>query len=114
MDLNTAYAGTLARRKDLHLFFLFYLAGDERAGHDRAKAFHGKNAVDRQAEQSFRIARGDIGRKSNDFALQFVQPSAFERTDSDDRRTADIEKRSAHEVFYLHADDAERVFIHHV
>src|SRR5579871_833556 len=114
VHLHAANARPLAPRKYLDFFFLFYFARDESSGNHRAKTFHGKNAINRQAEKRFGIARRNIGGEPDNFALQLVQPRAFERADGDDRRAADIEKRSAHEVFNLHAYDAERVFVNHV
>ena len=101
-------------RKDFHFLFFFHFARDECPGNHRAKALHGKDAVNRQAEKRFSIARRNIGGEADDFAFQLIQSSAFERAYGDNRRAADIEKRSAHKIFNLHADDAERVFVNHV
>ena len=114
VDLHAAHARPLARRKDLDFFFLFYFAGDQRSGNHRAKAFHGKNAVNGQAEKRFGIARRNVRGQPDDFSLEFIQARAFKRAHGDNWRAAGIEKRSAHEIFNLHAHDAERVFVHHV
>ena len=112
--LDATHARTFSRRKNLDFLFLLHFAGDQRAGYNGAKAFHGEYAVDGQAEKGLGVARGDFGGEAHDFALQFVEPSPLERADRNDGRPAGVEKRSADEVFYLHADDAERVFIHQV
>ena len=89
-------------------------SSDQCSSNDCAKTFHGKHAVNRQTEERFGIPRWDFGGEADDFTFQFVETCTCERADGDDRRAADIEKRSAQEIFNLHAHNAERVGIHQV
>ena len=64
--------------------------------------------------KSASVSRAGTSAARRNFALQFVKAGALERADGNHGRAADIEKRSAHEIFNLHADDVERVFVDHV
>src|SRR5262249_27074708 len=114
VHLHAANAGPLARRKNLNLLLLPDLAGDQRAGHHRAEALHGEHAVDGQAEEGFAAARRDIRGETNDLALQVVKTGPLEGADCNHRRARSIEKRPAHKILNLQANDVERVFIHQV
>src|SRR5207253_10585738 len=60
VNLNTANASSLLRRKYFDFFFLFHLAGDERSCDDRSKSLHRETAIHRKPEYVFCVLRPDF------------------------------------------------------
>src|SRR5260370_5061218 len=114
MNLHSAYARSLVRGEDLDFFFLPYLPGNQRAGHNRTEAFHNEDAVDGQPEQRLTIARRDIRSEPRDLVLQSIEPRAFESTHGNDRRAAGVEERSAHKILDLQPNHIQRIFVDQV
>src|SRR6266849_6274068 len=114
MNLHASNSNSLAGGKHFEFFFLADRPGDERAGHDRAEAFHGENAIDGKASQRGRVFRRNLGGYLGERGFQLVQTRARQRAHSDDRRFCSIQKRSAHKVFDFQPHHVERLRIHRV
>src|SRR5262249_21358316 len=109
--LHSAHARPLACGKDLDFFLFLYRAGDQRPGNDGAETLHSEYTVNRQAEERFRIARGNFGRETDDLAFQLIEAGPFERAHGNDGGAGCVKKRATHKIFNLHAHDAEGVFV---
>ena len=114
MNLHAANSHALAGGKYFEFFFFADRPGNERAGDDRAEAFHGEDAIDGKASQRRRVFRGNFGGDLGERGFQLVQACARQRTHSDYRRLRRIEKRSAHIIFHFQSHHFERLRIHRI
>src|SRR5215472_12031167 len=114
MNLHAAHPRTLVRGEYLNLLFLFYFASDEGSGHDRSKALHHEDTIDRQAEQRLGVASRNIRGQARDLALEFVQARALQGAHGDDRRAAGVQERPADKVLDLETDHVERLVVHQI
>ena len=74
--------------EDFQLFFLAHGAGDQRARHDRAEAFHGKHAVDGQAKAARGVFGRHLGGHCASARFSSSSPAPVSGADGDDRRAA--------------------------
>ena len=74
VHLDAAHPRAPLHGQHLDLVVFADPSGDQRAGHDRAEAFHGEAAVDREAENLRRVARRDLERQAAQLRRQCRDP----------------------------------------
>ena len=114
MHLHAAHTHQLSAGMDLHFLILVHRPRNERAGDDRAEAFHGEDAIDGQAKGRGRIFRRSFGGQTRQLLPQLVEARTGLRTHRDDGRVSRIEERALEEIGSLHPHDVQRLRINQV
>ena len=107
MDLNAAHADSAAVGKDLQFVFLADRAGNQRSRDHRTEAFHGEDAIDRQAGDRAGVSRCGLRCDLHQGVLQLGKSGSCERTDRDNGAGVSKE-RPAQEILHLRPHYIER------
>ena len=112
VNLNVAYACAHACGQDFDVVADLQLAGDQRAGDDRAEAFDREGVINRQARHGGGVLRLYVSGEFDERLLEFFDACACARADGDDRRV--FEKRSSDEILDFGARQFQQFFINQI
>ncbi len=112
VHLHAADLHAKVARRNQQLVVNRHPTRDQRAGHDRAEAFHGEDAVDWQPRDAVGRAAARLAAHRDQRRPQLVEPLAGLRRHRHDRRA--VEQRPGDQLAHLHLDEFEGIGVDQV